>query len=390
MVLNNPGVLPFSDWNFYWIAAVAVVFTYLLKGILPKEKYGVYRFWLLFLGVLYCAVLYTNPIGIFGFLLYGYGIYYWLSHGKERSRGITVLLYILPLFLNKFLHVLPDLKTDVRAVLQIAGISYMTFKMLQIHFDERQSNRIKIYDYANFLIFPPTLLIGPIDRFRRFEENVSHGFNLINQEQLNIGLTFIAQGILYKYILATGVQTLVLDHLEGLPFVAFHLGQMYSYLIFLFFDFAGYSLLAMGLGNMLGIAVPFNFDRPFLAINPKEFWQRWHKSLGDWLNDYFFKPILRYLALKNVLTPIARQSVALFLTFTLMGFWNGFELHFVASGMLFGLYSVVHNYYQMQCKKKKRDVLFGALNPVIVKYLSVFIMFNVVAISIYIFSGKLF
>ena len=390
MVLNKPGLLPFSDWNFYWIAAVAVVFTYLLKGILPKEKYGVYRFWLLFLGVLYCAFLYTNPIGIFGFLLYGYGIYYWLSHGKERSRGITVFLYILPLFLNKFLHVLPDLKTDVRAVLQIAGISYMTFKMLQIHFDERQSKRIKIYDYANFLIFPPTLLIGPIDRFRRFEENVSHGFNLINQEQLNIGLTFIAQGILYKYILATGVQTLVLDHLEGLPFAAFHLGQMYSYLIFLFFDFAGYSLLAMGLGNMLGIAVPFNFDRPFLAINPKEFWQRWHKSLGDWLNDYFFKPILRYLALKNVLTPIARQSVALFLTFTLMGFWNGFELHFVASGMLFGLYSVVHNYYQMQCKKKKRDVLFGALNPVIVKYLSVFIMFNVVAISIYIFSGKLF
>ena len=390
MVLNNSAILPFSDWNFYWIAAAAVVITYLLKLFLPDRNYGVYRYWLLLLGLLYCAFLFTNPIGILGFVIYSYGIYYWLSHGKERSRGFVVLLYTLPLLLNKFLHVFPDLKTDLRVVLQIAGISYMTFKMLQIHFDERQSERIKIYDYANFLLFPPTLLIGPIDRYRRFQDNVSQGFSVINQEQLSIGMTFLAQGILYKYIIAAAVQSLILNHIEGLPFMTYHLIQMYSYLIYLFFDFAGYSLLAMGLGNMLGVVVPFNFDRPFLAINPKEFWQRWHKSLGDWLNDYFFKPILRYLTFKNVFTPVARQSIALFLTFTLMGFWNGFELHYIASGMLFGLYSVIHNYYQIQCKKKKRDVFFGSMKPALVKYLSVFIMFNLVAISIYIFSGKLF
>jgi membrane protein involved in D-alanine export len=165
---------------------------------------------------------------------------------------------------------------------------------------------------------------------------------------------------------------------------------MYAYLLFLFFDFAGYSLLAMALGNMVGMSVPYNFNQPFLAINPKEFWQRWHKSLGDWLNDYFFKPILRYLTTKNLYTPITRQSIALFSTFTLMGFWNGFEWHYIISGMLFGLYSVIHNYYQMQCKKNKRDVVFGNMNPKVVQYISIFIMFQLVAISIYIFSGKLF
>ncbi len=388
MNLNN--ILPFSDWNFYWVAAIAVAMTFVLRFILPVKYFFLFRHWLLLLGIMYCGLLYTNPIGIFGFVIYGYLLYRWLSLGKTSSRIWTVALYILPLFLNKLLHVLPHAKTDLRTILQIAGISYMTFKMLQIHFDEREQTAIPWYDYINFLIFPPTLLIGPIDRFRRFQENLNQGFEGVNQEQLNTGLQYLAQGILYKYILAAAIQILILDHLEGLSFWLYHLTQMYAYLLFLFFDFAGYSLLAMALGNMVGMSVPYNFNQPFLAINPKEFWQRWHKSLGDWLNDYFFKPILRYLTTKNLYTPITRQSIALFSTFTLMGFWNGFEWHYIISGMLFGLYSVIHNYYQMQCKKNKRDVVFGNMNPKVVQYISIFIMFQLVAISIYIFSGKLF
>ena len=73
-----------------------------------------------------------------------------------------------------------------------------------------------------------------------------------------------------------------------------------------------------------------------------------------------------------------------------MGFWNGFQLHYIVSGMLFGLYSVIHNYYVYKCKRTKKDVVFGSLNPKIVKIISIFIMFNAVAFAIYIFSGKLF
>jgi membrane protein involved in D-alanine export len=73
-----------------------------------------------------------------------------------------------------------------------------------------------------------------------------------------------------------------------------------------------------------------------------------------------------------------------------MGFWNGFELHFIVSGTLFGCYSVIHNYYDYQCKKKGKDIVFGELSSGIVGFLSVFILFNAVAFSIYIFSGKLF
>jgi membrane protein involved in D-alanine export len=261
--------------------------------------------------------------------------------------------------------------------------------MIQIHLEESDRSQISLKLYFTFLAFPPTLLIGPIDRFDRFKKNILLGFTSINSDNFNKGLDYFIRGLLYKYILAAIINQLILNHIDSLEGIVYHLVNMYSYLIFLFFDFAGYSFLAMGFGYMLGILVPLNFDKPFLAQNPKEFWQRWHKSLGDWLNDYFFKPIFKDLTTKKIFTSIQRQSLALFLTFTLMGCWNGFELNYVLSGILFGIYSVIYNYYNFKSKQKGRDVLFGNLNPKLIRIISIFILFNAVAFSIYVFSVKL-
>jgi membrane protein involved in D-alanine export len=383
-------ILPYSETAFYIVAACAVAFTWILKGI--ANSFGdskLYSSWLLFLTVAYTIFMYTNPLGIFLFVFYGYLVYRFISRRNDRWRVVAVILYILPLFLNKFLGVVPEMKTDLRKVLQIAGISYMTFKMVQVHLDESDRDVIGPGRFFLFLSFTPTVLIGPIDRYKRFSDNLQLGFSAINQDNLVSGFNFFIRGLLYKYVLAHAIQTLVLNHLEGFGFWMHHVCYMYSYLMYLFFDFAGYSLLAMGLGYMLGVQVPFNFNSPFLAVNPKEFWQRWHKTLGDWLNDFFFRPILKSLSLKNFSTPLVRQNIALFATFSLMGCWNGFELHFILSGMLFGLYSVVHNYYSVQCKKLKRDVVFGSLPPHLVRAISIFIMFNLVAFAIYIFSGNI-
>jgi membrane protein involved in D-alanine export len=73
-----------------------------------------------------------------------------------------------------------------------------------------------------------------------------------------------------------------------------------------------------------------------------------------------------------------------------MGFWNGFEPHYIVSGVLFGVFSMVHNYYVYLCKKTKKDVFFGTMHPKLVSFISIIFMFNAVAFSIYIFSGKLF
>ncbi|MBL7923911.1 MAG: D-alanyl transfer protein, partial [Bacteroidia bacterium] len=165
---------------------------------------------------------------------------------------------------------------------------------------------------------------------------------------------------------------------------------MYAYYAYLFFDFAGYSSMAIGLGRMMGITVPVNFTNPFLAVNPQDFWRRFHISLGAWLKDYFFTPLFlwlsRYKSLKPY--PLAKQNFTLTLTFLLMGCWNGFKLNFVLSGLLFGLYSALHNGYLVRCRKKGKDVFFGKLPPQTIRYISIFIMIHLVAVSLYIFSGR--
>ena len=387
IILHNS--LPFTDSTFYSFLFGSVLITLLLK-LLFKQRSKLFLGWIFLFSLLYTLFLYPYPERILFLVSYGFITYKVFEKQKNINNFLAILIYIIPLFLMKLINVLPELKSDVKTFLQISGISYMTFKMLQIHFDHKTSPRISFVRYFTFLAFPPSLLIGPIDRYERFNSDIDKGFDSVNQETFLKGLDFLILGILFKYILAVAVDQLILKHIMENNKIVYHLSYMYTYLFYLFFDFAGYSLLAMGSGYLLGIRLPQNFNKPFLAVNPKEFWQRWHKSLGDWLNDYFFKPILKHFTTRKMFNPIQRQSLALILTFTLMGAWNGFELHFVLSGFLFGFYSVIHNYYQVACRKKGYDVFFGNLNPTWVRIWSIAIMFNAVSFSIYIFSGKLF
>lgn len=382
--------LPFSGITFYFFILLSFIGLLSVKLVLDKEKS--YKFSLFFISVFYLILLFPKPLHLLFFVSYGFLIFKFLGQKFKLQGFKIVLIYVLPLFFMKLSNVITKSHEQfelIASIFQIAGLSYATFKMIQTHIDEAENTNVNFITYFTFISFPPTLLIGPIDRYKRFSDNLEFGFGNITKENINQGLNSILKGLVYKYILAYALSKLVLDHLNQFTGFAYHSLYMYTYLFYLFFDFAGYSLLAIGYGMLLGIKVPINFDKPFLAQNPKEFWYRWHKSLGDWLNDYFFKPIFKYLTSEKILTPIKRQSIALLLTFTLMGLWNGFELHFILSGLLFGLYSMGYNYYNYQCKKQGKDVIFKNMNVKYVNYISIFILFHLVAFSIYIFSGKL-
>ncbi len=342
----------------------------------------------------YLILLFPKPMEYLIVLIYLYLMFWALKKWYNREKVlIPMLLLALPMIGMKWLNVTTmDIGENhiARIILQIAGMSYLTFKVIGAYIDQRREEKmIPVFDFFNFSAFVPTLLIGPIDRFGRFQNDMNEGFSGINRSMNEKGWKNLMLGLLYKFIIAEAIRRLILSHLVNDGSVLYHLEYMYTYLFYLFFDFAGYTYLAMSMGNFMGIDVPFNFDKPFLALNPKEFWRKWHKTLGDWLNDYFFKPIFKYLTTKKWGTSIQRQSIALFMTFTLMGFWNGFEKHYILSGMLFGLYSVIHNYYFYLCKKNQRDVLFGSLSIKWVEYISIFIMFNAMAFAIYVFSGNL-
>jgi len=392
MVLNQS--LPFSSSEFFYFILLTIGLFLVSKTLL--QKYIPYKWLLMLITVGYLAFLFTKPIQFFGLILYLYlsliGIRKWY---KSSNIIVPVLLLAIPILLMKTVNtfsndVASEFILGAKDILQIAGLSYVVFKVIGLYIDERNNtNKINLLDFFNFSAFVPTLLIGPIDKFDRFKKDLNRGYENITPERTYQGWNNFIKGLLYKFIIAEALRRLILAHLVNDGSVVYHLSYMYTYLFYLFFDFAGYSLLAIGFGNFLGIEVPINFDKPFLAVNPKEFWKKWHITLGDWLGDYFFKPIFKDLTSRKILKSIQRQNIALFLTFTLMGFWNGFEVHFILSGMLFGSYSVIHNYYIYRCKKAKEDVFFKGLNPKFVRILSIVIMFNSVALAIYIFSGNI-
>lgn len=389
-------ILPFtSSWFFIYLLATVVLFG-IAKFLLRKRiKYS----WLItFSSLFYLVVLFPKPIQLIGVLGYYYFIYYLFGRKLKYDRLLLpVILLALPMIFMKFLGIIPAAIDEnspsylLANIFQIAGLSYITFKVIQLYIDEKdKASTVSVVNFFNFTAFVPTLLIGPIDRYNRFTNNIEKGYDEINFTNFSKGFDSFVKGIVYKFIIGEAIRRLVISHLVDDGSLMYHLTYMYTYLFYLFFDFAGYCLLAIGFGNFIGIDVPFNFDKPFLSVNPKEFWKRWHKTLGDWLNDYFFKPIFKELTTKKSFkSSIQRQNVALFLTFTLMGFWNGLTIHYITSGMLFGLYSVIHNYYFYLCQKNKRDVVFGTMNPKYTRIISIFILFNAVAFAIYIFSGKL-
>ncbi len=385
------ALLPFTEPKFFIILFIGVLllaFFKLLKNYIP------YKYVLALISLSYIIFFFTKPIQILGLITYCYLIYYLFRFVfKYTTLLLPVILLSLPMIFMKTLNILPT-ETGSLSVLslifQIAGISFMTFKVIQLYIDENSTDRkVNLLEFFNFTAFVPTLLIGPIDRYQRFNDNVKLGYESMSSELFLSGLNDLVKGLVYKFIIAHAISVLILEHLVNDGTVLFHLYNMYSYLFYLFFDFAGYSLLAIGFSKMMGILTPINFDKPFLSINPKDFWRRWHITLGSWLNDYFFKPIFKELTSKKVFKPIQRQNISLFLTFTLMGFWNGFELHYIISGMLFGIFSVIHNYYVYLCKKSGKDVFFKNAKPQLVRFISIFLMFNSVAIAIYIFSGKI-
>lgn len=375
------------------MGVVVLVFV-LAKNVFPKVI--PYRILLTFTSLSYLFLLFNKPFHLLGLILYLYGCVLALRKWYKNENIIfPMLLLSLPMLMMKSLAQVEFSDTNwwkhAPEIFQIAGISYLVFRVIGLYIDERSKpGKINFIDFFNFSSFVPTLLIGPLDRFQRFTNDVKNGYLNLNSTLFQQGWHRFLMGLLFKFILAEAIHSLILKQLVDDGSILYHLAYMYTYLFYLFFDFAGYSLLAISFGNFIGIDVPINFDRPLSALNPKEFWQRWHKSLGDWLNDYFFKPLFKFFTQKKYGSSIQRQGWALFLTFSLMGFWNGFELHYIVSGMLFGLYSVLHNYYFYQCKKQKKEIIFGRLSDRWVKILSIFIMFQSVAFAIYIFSGKLF
>ncbi|MGD0710005.1 MAG: MBOAT family O-acyltransferase [Bacteroidales bacterium] len=360
------------------------------KYFIPAKNY---KHLLVFLNALFLFTIYPKPFHFFILIGFSYlGTYLVSDVIKFKNKIWGIIILLLPMLIVKC-----DIRNnfypfELNDIISFAGLSYASFRLIGYYMDKAPGEKMADFiSYFNFLSFTPTILIGPIERYGRFKASQDKGFLSVNSENFIIGWNALVKGIVFKYILAEVIDRYWLRLCpESSKELLFMANNMYAYYFYLFFDFAGYSLMALGIGKMMGMSVPVNFTNPFIAVNPQDFWRRFHISLGEWLKDYFFTPLYMFLTRKKRLKkyPVTRQTIALILTFVLMGCWNGFKGNYILSGLLFGVFSAIHNAYAYQCKKRGKDVFFGKMNPKAVKLISIFIMFNLVAFALYIFSGR--
>jgi membrane protein involved in D-alanine export len=369
--------------------AIFIAIVAACKYIFPSFTY---KYVLTFLNALYLIVVYPKPYHFLALILLSYFNTYLVSDVfKFRNKLWGIIILLLPMLLVKF-----DIRFDfypfeINNLLSFAGLSYASFRIVGYYMDKAPNEKMADFTtYFNFLSFTPTLLIGPIERYSRFKSSQEKGFANVTSPNFISGWNALIKGIIFKYVLAEIVDRYWLNNPFGFGETVTMFNTMYAYYVFLFFDFAGYSWMALGIGKMMGMDVPVNFTNPFVALNPQDFWRRFHITLGEWLKDYFFTPLYMFFSRKKSLKryPLTRQNISLVLTFLLMGCWNGFKWHYILSGTLFGIYSAIHNTYVAACRKKNKDVFFGNLDPVAVKCISIFIMLNLVSFALYIFSGR--
>ena len=371
-------MLPFTDIDFFLFATFHVAIIWLF-GLISQKKH--YQIITSVLTLIYIVFYFRYTYAAIGFFVFTFLYIRFLSQ-IINHRLVSALIIAIPMILIKT-HLNPSF-------IYFAGLSFITFRAIQVCIDYDKKDPLNPIYYFNFLFFIPSFYIGPLDRYKRFTTNATDGYTSINSDIIFKGLQELLKGFFYKFIVAELISRYWLaDSSNELSYLE-RTNDIYAYTLYLFFDFAGYSSMAVGMANLVGINLPFNFNAPFKAINPPDFWQRWHASLTNWLSDYFFKPLYKWLNQFQKLKkyPITKQNIAIFFTLFLMGIWNGLEPNFIWSGIVYGIYSVLHNIYNIQCRKQDKDVLFGNLNPKYVRYISIFIMFNIVCIALYIFSGR--
>ncbi|MBO4784466.1 MAG: MBOAT family protein [Lachnospiraceae bacterium] len=295
-------------------------------------------------------------------ILINYGIY--VSIGKLRDKnksaralmilGVAVNLGILGFFkyTDFFLTTVNQVFRSNIPLLRIVlplGISFFTFQQISFIVDAYRGNvgKYKFIYYASFVAFFPQLIAGPIvthdELITQFTDESKKKFNFDN---LVKGIFLFTIGLSKKVLIAD-----VLGAVVNYGYVAperLNSGSAWivilAYTLQIYFDFSGYCDMAVGLGKMFNIDIPFNFNSPYLSTSITEFWDRWHMTLTRFFTKYV------YIPLGGNRKGLARTCLNIFIVFLLSGFWHGAGWTFILWGVLHGLFSIITRLFKKQDK----------------------------------------
>lgn len=264
--------------------------------------------------------------------------------------GIVVPLFVLGLFkyFNFFLESFGATFT-LKIILPV-GISFYTFQALSYVIDVHRKKIPVEKDFiklALYISFFPQLVAGPIVRASDFLPQLYESSRKLTVHNFAIGIQIIAMGFFKKVVLADHLSVFV-DDVFRVP-VAFHWATIIlavvSYSLQIYFDFSGYSDIAIGCAKCLGYDFAMNFNLPYISQSVTEFWRRWHISLSGWLRDYLYIPLGGNRKGKM------RQLVNLMITMLLGGLWHGANWTFVAWGGVNGLALCIEKFFKLRFSK---------------------------------------
>lgn len=290
---------------------------------------------------------------------------------EQLSAGLRRLMQQDPTLASSF---------DIRWL----GFSYVTFRLIHVLRD-RVSGRLPeagLGEMVTFIIFFPAYTAGPIDRIQRFVPDLQAHFRLLSPELLGAGER-IVWGIFKKFVIADSLALIALD-----PRNAGQIDQagwmwvvLYAYSLQIYFDFSGYTDVAIGLGMLVGVRLPENFNRPYLQKNLTQFWNSWHITLAMWFRAYYFNPLTRALRSRKTIPLQAIVFTGQVSTMVLIGLWHGVSWNFFIWGAWHGLGLFAHNRWSDLVRRRSAGEGLSTNTARLLDWGGVLLTFNFVALG---------
>lgn len=376
-------MIPFSGLLFFYL---------LFLGLLPAVVLGLLGKKLHYYGIFLCAAMLVIVFWQNGqlaalalFFLWEMALCCLFWRLPKRTRPLlwaAVILALGPLGLIKLGEVWQPF-----SLFRLMGASYMSFRAVQVLLDiyDGRLQKLRPVALGYFLLFFPAVSSGPIDRYRRFLSDLDrqpdreHYRTLLAQ-----GIWKLAGGCVSAVVISGFIQQYWLAALPASGFGA-TLSYMYGYTFYLFFNFAGYSSMAIGTGYLLGIQMPENFNQPFLSVDMKDFWSRWHISLSTWLRDYLYSRfVMKSLKQKRFSNPRTASYLGYVLNMMAMGAWHGLQPQYLLYGVYHSALMCLNEVLDLHCKPFRSFKTHGAGQVV-----CVLVTFHLFSFGLLIFSGRL-
>ncbi|NLC96238.1 MAG: MBOAT family protein [Erysipelotrichaceae bacterium] len=301
-----------------------------------------------------------------------FALYSFFISSKIKKDNKSILFIVLPLIIVfiffKYITYFSN------SILTPVGISFYTFKIISYLVDiynEKIEREESLLVYLTYVIFFPTLVSGPISRFKPFIDSLSNV--TFDYDKSRDGAFLCACGMFEKMVIADYIGLLVSNIYANTLFKGYYIWlAILLYSLQIYADFDSYSNIAIGCSKILGIDVGINFKTPYLSSNIKEFWHKWHISLSTWFKDYV------YIPLGGNRKGTLRKHINMIIVFILSGIWHGSTINFFIWGLGHGLLIVFEEYFLQFYNKLNIEGILKKINKIIgiiINYLLVSILF---------------